>query len=130
MKNFGAVTVALTAFSSLVAADFSIYAQDIGSSGISGAGRGWQVYPAGDKVLCKDTKEWIFATSDDVSGGKYGVRCAENDNGQGKACGVYDGANSRNIQELEFNARQASSETNKAHFSKVRFAHLMYCKLT
>jgi hypothetical protein len=56
-----------------VTADFVLYAQDIGGNGIIEGAQGWQAYP--DVADCDSVRDWIWRTSDDVSGGKYGVRC-------------------------------------------------------
>lgn len=92
--------------------DFSLYAAGVGGNGISGNSNGWQVYPKTNGVIkCSDALEWIWGDSDDVSGGKYGVRCDGADHSCARS------ASGKGIEELEINARQSSKDTDP-HFSK------------
>jgi hypothetical protein len=62
-------------------------------------------------IGCDQSLGWIWRKSNDVSGGKYGVRCK----GSKRSCarsGSGDG-----IKELELNARQRSKDKDP-HFSK------------
>ena len=95
-----------------VPGDFSIYAAGIGGNGISGNSNGWQVYPkTNGAISCDEALEWIWRKSNDVSGGKYGVRCK----GDSHSC-AQSGSGS-GIKELELNARQTRKDKDP-HFSK------------
>jgi hypothetical protein len=92
--------------------DFSIYAASIGGNGISGNSIGWQVYPQTIWAIgCNNALEWVWRKSNDVSGGKYGVRCKGN-KGSCAPSGSGEG-----IKELEVNAKQTSKDKDP-HFSK------------
>lgn len=92
--------------------DFSIYAASIGGNGIAGNSIGWQVYPQTIWATgCNNTLGWVWRKSNDVSGGKYGVRCKGNKG----ACAP--SGSGEGIKELELNARQTSKDKDP-HFSK------------
>lgn len=74
MKFATASSLALATFLQAAKADFYLYAAGIGGNGIAGNAWGYQVY-GGDTVDCDNVIDWIWRSSDDVSGGKYGVRC-------------------------------------------------------
>jgi hypothetical protein len=57
-----------------VKADFVLFAQGIGGGGIIDNAWGWQAYSSSEPS-CDDVHSWIWRKKDDVSGGKYGVRC-------------------------------------------------------
>ncbi|GAB7334194.1 hypothetical protein MBLNU13_g06254t1 [Cladosporium sp. NU13] len=98
-----------------VLGDFSIYASSIGGNGISGNTIGWQVYPKTIGVIgCNDALSWIWRKSNDVSGGKSGVRC------KGSKSSCTRATSGEGINELELNARQTSKD-NDPHFSKAPF---------
>ena len=84
---------AIIAAASLVhnaGADFDLYGAGIGGNGISGNAWGYQVYDG--EMSCKHVLDWIWRSSSDVSGGKYGVRC--------KGC---DGNDPSKFDEVEMN---------------------------
>ena len=67
--------------------DFSIYAAGIGGNGITGNTNGWQVYPRTVWAIgCNEALGWVWRKSNDVSGGKYGVRCK----GSKQSCARFD----------------------------------------
>lgn len=113
MKLTSILTTILTFLTSIVLADFSIYAAGIGGNGISGNADGWQVYPVTSGVIkCDQALEWIWRSSKDASGDKYGVRC----DGEDSAC--VRGGPGKGIKELEFNTRQSGKDSGRSHFSK------------
>lgn len=95
MKRFSATTVALAALLRAADANFDVYAAGVGGNGISGNSWGYQVYDGA--VNCDDSLDWIWRASDDVSGGKYGVRCKGPD---GSCASSGDPAG---LEEMEFN---------------------------
>lgn len=105
-----AATLALAIPAAL--SDFSIYASIIGGNGISVDTNGWQIYPRTIGAIgCNEALGWSWRKSNDVSGGKYGVRCK----GSKRAC-AWSGPG-EGIKELELNARQRSKDRDP-HFSK------------
>lgn len=97
MKYSGASIIVLAGLMQATLADFNIYRVGLGGTGISGNAEGWQVY-MGD-ANCDNAIDWIWRDSDDVSGGKYGVRCDGEDN----ACGRAEDDDPSNIDILEMN---------------------------
>ncbi|KAI1178467.1 hypothetical protein F4777DRAFT_576001 [Nemania sp. FL0916] len=85
--------LALAAVLNIARADFDIYRQGIGGNGISGNSWGWMAYDS--PPACDSVTEWIWRSSSDVSGGKYGVRC------EGDGCGA--GQDPAQITTLEMN---------------------------
>lgn len=95
-----------------VLGDFSIYAASIGGNGISGNSNGWQVYPKTSGAIgCDNALGWVWRKSNDVSGGKYGVRC------KGSKSSCYRSTSGEGIKELELNARQTGKDKDP-HFSE------------
>ncbi|KAM0709459.1 hypothetical protein Q7P35_003498 [Cladosporium inversicolor] len=91
--------------------DFSIYASIIGGNGISVNTNGWQIYPRIIGAIgCNGALGWSWRKSNDVSGGKYGVRCK----GSKRSC-AWSGSG-EGIKELELNARQ-TSKGRDPHFT-------------
>lgn len=108
-------TAALTLAIPTVLGDFSMYASSVGGNGISGNSMGWQVYSkTSGPIGCNDALGWVWRKSNDVSGGKYGVRCK----GSKDAC--TRATSGEGIKELELNARRTSKDENP-HFSKAPF---------
>ncbi|KAI0178758.1 hypothetical protein GGR52DRAFT_533317 [Hypoxylon sp. FL1284] len=95
MKVIPATVIALAALLQVAHANFDVYAEGIGGNGISGNSWGYQVYDVPPE--CGDVNNWIWRKSDDVSGGKYGVRCK----GTGDGCDA--SGDPAGIQELEMN---------------------------
>ncbi|MBE3048616.1 hypothetical protein IMZ48_40170 [Candidatus Bathyarchaeota archaeon] len=95
MKFVSATTVALAALLQAADADFNIYRAGVGGNGISGNAWGYQVYEG--EANCDNNKEWIWRSSKDVSGDKYGVRCK----GGGDSCDP--SGDPAGIEEMEFN---------------------------
>ncbi|KAF2149361.1 hypothetical protein K461DRAFT_270964 [Myriangium duriaei CBS 260.36] len=91
--------IALVAVLPATNADFTLYAEGIGGNGISGNAWGYQVYDG--KAECDHIIDWIWRTSSDVSGGKYGVRCK----GDGDSCA--SSGDPAGIKELEMNFNSA-----------------------
>lgn len=105
MKYAGTLAIALTALLQAVQADFEVYRVADSCSGLCGNAEGWQVYAT--EANCDNDLDWLWTDSDDVSGGKYGVRCKDDDDG----CGRSDDSDSANIEALEMNF-------NAFHWSK------------
>lgn len=104
--------------------DFSIYAASIGGNGISGNSIGWQVYPRTILAIgCDDALGWIWRKSNDVSGGKYGVRC------KGSKDSCTRSGSGEGIKVLELNARQTSKDKDphfSEYYSKSRYHSLLH----
>ena len=78
MKTAIAFIITLAALLQSAAADFDLYAAGIGGNGIAGNAWGYQAYDGtGIEQSCGGVIDWIWRASGDVSGGKYGVRCAD-----------------------------------------------------
>lgn len=95
-----------------VLGDFSIYAASIGGNGISGNSNGWQIYPkTSGPIGCDNALGWVWRKSNDVSGGKYGVRCKGSKNSCNRS------TSGEGIKELELNVRQTNKDKDP-HFSE------------
>ncbi|KAI2616284.1 hypothetical protein GGR54DRAFT_610259 [Hypoxylon sp. NC1633] len=95
MRFVSATTVALAALLQVTRANFDVYAEGIGGTGIAGNAWGYQVYDS--EPDCDNIVDWIWRSSGDVSGGKYGVRCkASND-------GCVASGDPTGIEEMELN---------------------------
>jgi hypothetical protein len=88
--------IAFAAFMQAVQADFDLYRIGMSTGGIGDNAEGWQVYP--DSWTCDDAIDWIWRDDDDVSGGRYGVRCSG-----GKGCDRADGSDPSDIDAIEMN---------------------------
>jgi hypothetical protein len=95
MKFISTTTVALAALLQAANANFDVYAAGIGGNGISGNAWGYQVYD--NPPSCDNIIDWIWRSSSDVSGGKYGVRC------KGSGDGCDPSGDPSGIEEMEFN---------------------------
>lgn len=84
---------ALAIFATAAKANFDVYFAALGGTGIAGNSFGFQVYD--NPPACGDTLDWIWRSSGDVSGGKYGVRC------EGDGC--CSSCDPKDIEEMEFN---------------------------
>ena len=117
-------TAALALAIPTVFGDFSIYAASIGGNGISGNSIGWQVYPRTILAIgCDDALGWIWRKSNDVSGGKYGVRC------KGSKDSCTRSGSGEGIKVLELNARQTSKDKDphfSEYYSKSRYHSLLH----
>lgn len=115
MRTSAVSAATLALFAQTVLGDFSIYAAGIGGNGISGNANGWQIYDKTNGVIkCDQAKDWIWQSSKDVSGGKYGVRCS----GDGDSCNRSGSGNG--IKQLEVNTRLNGGDKNRVHLSKSR----------
>jgi hypothetical protein len=110
MKYAATITIVLAALLQAANADFDLYRVGLGGTGISGNSEGWQVYEQ-DTANCDSALDWIWRDSDDVSGGKFGVRCE----GDGCGRGFEEANNPENIEVLEMNFNR-----EEHHWSKDR----------
>lgn len=97
MKFVSPTTVALAALLQAADADFDVYATGLGGDGITDNVWGYQVFDGA--ADCEKHLDWIWRSGDDVSGGKYGVRCK----GQGASCDPSSTDDPAGIEEMEFN---------------------------
>jgi hypothetical protein len=108
MKYAAVTTIALAALLQAANANFDLYRVGIGGDGISGNAEGWHVYEG--EPSCDQALDWIWRDSEDVSGGKYGVRC------EGDGCPRSDVDLSLiEVVEMNFNREEH-------HWSKILFA--------
>jgi hypothetical protein len=123
MKLSGMPLLSLAALLTAVHADFEIYQVGIGGNGITGNAEGWQVYQ--DEANCDTVLEWIWRDSDDVSGGKYGVRCEGDGCERGWEWSDHDPANI-DIMEMNFNRDEHHWSKEHSYFMHIlRIANVM-----
>lgn len=104
MKFSSATVIAVATLLQAVDANFDVYRVGIGGNGITGNSEGWQVYEA--EANCDNKLDWLWRVSDDVSGGKYGLRCVGTPGG----CGRDDSNADIEILEMNFNGEHFSKE--------------------
>lgn len=74
MKTATVTAAFIAMLSSLVKADFSVWAVGIGIGGAGFPEEGWQVYDNDSgSIDCSDAHDWIWGDRGDVSGWKYGT---------------------------------------------------------
>ncbi|OAG12332.1 uncharacterized protein CC84DRAFT_112811 [Paraphaeosphaeria sporulosa] len=95
MKYTSAVTIAVATLLHSVNANFDLYRVGLGGTGVSGNGEGWQAYEA--EANCDNKLDWYWVDSEDVSGGKYGVRC------EGDGCGRSQDDDDKSLDVIEMN---------------------------
>lgn len=98
MKFVSTTIITWTALLQATNANFDVYMSGIGGNGISGNAWGYTVYdsPPG----CDGAMDWIWRSSDDVSGGKYGVRCEGSNDG----CDASGDPGDIDVMEFNFNS--------------------------
>jgi hypothetical protein len=111
MKLISASLVSIATLWIAVSADFELYRVDLGGDGITGNVKGWQVYQ--DEANRHTALNWLWRTSDDVSGGKFGVRC------QGDGC--YNGWTYTDSDPADIELAEMNFNHHEHHWSKSTF---------
>lgn len=113
MKFSGALAIALATLLPAIKANFDVYRVGVSCSGICGNAEGWQVYEA--EANCDNDLDWIWRDSDDVSGGKYGVRC------EGDGCRRSPDVSTNDIETLEMNFNSDEYHWSKSTQDKANY---------